>query len=307
MKNFYFILILLIATPFFAQSQQKINIPDVEDTERNISVGTAPGVMVFIPGAAIKWVEKEWKKIIFNKGYYSSKSGDPKPTYTIKNGETVASLTKIDLYSEPLTVYALLTQMDGGVRISAFFSLDSVFVTKENNEELYYSTKTLMRNFMLSGIKEVKNKELETEKKALKNQEKTVLKLKKNREGFENKIVQNRLDITTYEAQVTTNQNDQAMTSERISNMKVTLAAIEPNTEAHKEAQKRLKAEEKILKKYVSAQRKLQSRIASRHQSIRNLEDKIASNQSEQTRSIKENDDKKVLIRQMEERLKEVK
>jgi hypothetical protein len=307
MKNFYFILILLVATPIIAQSQQKINIPDVEDIERNISVGTAPGIMIFIPGTDSKWVEKEWKKTIFNKGYYSSKSGDPKPTYTVKNGESIAFLTKFDFYSEPLTVYALRAQMEGGVRISAFFSLDSVFVTKENNEELYYSTKTLMRNFMLNGIKEVKNNELETKKKALQKQEKAVIKLKKNREKFEKKIVQSNLDILNYENQVVTNQNDQSMTSERVSNMKVALSALEPNTEARKEAQKRLKAEEKKLKKQVSAQRKLQSKIASRHRTIRAYEDKITRNQNEQERSIKENDENRLMIRQMEERFNEIK
>lgn len=307
MKNFILLLALVINTAILAQSQEKITIPDVEDTERTLSTGNATGVMVFIPDANIKWVEKEWKNTIFNKRYYSKKSGDPRPTYTIKNGESIAYLTKIDLYSEPITVYALLARMEGGVRISAFFSLDSVFVTKENNEELYYSTKSLLRNFMIRGITEVKSNELYAEKKELKKQEKIVLKLKKNRERFESKIVQSRLDILNYENRVMTNQNDQSMTSDRISNMKLTVASLDQNTDAYKEFQKRLKAEEKTLKKLVSSQRKLQSRIAARHRTIRSYEDKITRNQSDQERTIKENDEQRIMIRQLEERISEIK
>lgn len=307
MRIYTLLLILVFNTALLAQSQEKITIPDVEDTERTISAGNATGIMVFIPDANIKWVEKEWKSTIFNKRYYSKKSGDPRPTYTIKNGESIAYLTKIDLYSEPLTVYALLAPMEGGVRISAFFSLDSTFVTKENNEELYYSTKSLLRNFMIRGITEVKNNELYAKKKALKAQEKSVLKLKKNRERYESKIVQSRLDILNDENKVMTNQNDQSMTSERISNMKLTASSLERNTDTYKDFQKRLKAEERKLKKLVSAQRKLQSRIAARYRTIRSYEEKITRNQSDQERSIKENDEQRLLIRQMEERITEIK
>lgn len=307
MRIYTLLLVLVFNTALLAQSQEKITIPDVEDTERTISAGNATGIMVFIPDANIKWVEKEWKSTIFNKRYYSKKSGDPRPTYTIKNGESIAYLTKIDLYSEPLTVYALLAPMEGGVRISAFFSLDSTFVTKENNEELYYSTKSLLRNFMIRGITEVKNNELYAKKKALKAQEKSVLKLKKNRERYESKIVQSRLDILNDENKVMTNQNDQSMTSERISNMKLTASSLEQNTDTYKDFQKRLKAEERKLKKLVSAQRKLHSRIAARHRTIRSYEEKITRNQSDQERSIKENDEQRLLIRQMEERITEIK
>lgn len=307
MRIYTLLLVLVFNTALLAQSQEKITIPDVEDTERTISAGNATGIMVFIPDANIKWVEKEWKSTIFNKRYYSKKSGDPRPTYTIKNGESIAYLTKIDLYSEPLTVYALLAPMEGGVRISAFFSLDSTFVTKENNEELYYSTKSLLRNFMIRGITEVKNNELYAKKKALKAQEKSVLKLKKNRERYESKIVQSRLDILNDENNVMTNQNDQSMTSERISNMKLTASSLERNTDTYKDFQKRLKAEERKLKKLVSAQRKLHSRIAARHRTIRSYEEKITRNQSDQERSIKENDEQRLLIRQMEERITEIK
>jgi hypothetical protein len=307
MRIYTLLLVLVFNTALLAQSQEKITIPDVEDTERTISAGNATGIMVFIPDANIKWVEKEWKSTIFNKRYYSKKSGDPRPTYTIKNGESIAYLTKIDLYSEPLTVYALLAPMEGGVRISAFFSLDSTFVTKENNEELYYSTKSLLRNFMIRGITEVKNNELYAKKKALKAQEKSVLKLKKNRERYESKIVQSRLDILNDENKVMTNQNDQSMTSERISNMKLTASSLERNTDTYKDFQKRLKAEERKLKKLVSAQRKLHSRIAARHRTIRSYEEKITRNQSDQERSIKENDEQRLLIRQMEERITEIK
>ncbi len=307
MRIYTLLLVLVFNTALLAQSQEKITIPDVEDTERTISAGNATGIMVFIPDANIKWVEKEWKSTIFNKRYYSKKSGDPRPTYTIKNGESIAYLTKIDLYSEPLTVYALLAPMEGGVRISAFFSLDSTFVTKENNEELYYSTKSLLRNFMIRGITEVKNNELYAKKKALKAQEKSVLKLKKNRERYESKIVQSRLDILNDENKVMTNQNDQSMTSERISNMKLTASSLERNTDTYKDFQKRLKAEERKLKKLVSAQRKLQSRIAARYRTIRSYEEKITRNQSDQERSIKENDEQRLLIRQMEERITEIK
>lgn len=307
MRIYTLLLVLVFNTALLAQSQEKITIPDVEDTERTISAGNATGIMVFIPDANIKWVEKEWKSTIFNKRYYSKKSGDPRPTYTIKNGESIAYLTKIDLYSEPLTVYALLAPMEGGVRISAFFSLDSTFVTKENNEELYYSTKSLLRNFMIRGITEVKNNELYAKKKALKAQEKSVLKLKKNRERYESKIVQSRLDILNDENKVMTNQNDQSMTSERISNMKLTASSLERNTDTYKDFQKRLKAEERKLKKLVSAQRKLHSRIAARYRTIRSYEEKITRNQSDQERSIKENDEQRLLIRQMEERITEIK
>ncbi len=263
----------------FVNAQQSKSTLEVVEVERKTSAGDATGWMVFIPDAQLKNIENDWKTKIFRAGKYSKKDGNPKPVYTKNDLERIAFHTSVnELYPKPIIVYAFISSADGGVKVSAFFNVDNDFASASLHEDLFISAKNFMNDFLIESVRKVKSEDLKKEKSKLKSLEKELSSLKKQRDNYEKSIVKSSSNIVDYENQVKTNLTDQKLVNDHISDIKLTLASVAPDTEAHKEFKKRQKNEEKKLKSLVSKNKSLQKKINSEHQSIRSNKEKIEQN-----------------------------
>jgi hypothetical protein len=308
MKKIILLLNILLILTFNSKAQDKKSTFEAVKVERKTSAGDATGWMVFIPDAELKTIESDWKSKVFRAGKYSKKDGDPKPVYTKNDLERIAFYTSVDeLYPKPIIVYAFINSEEGGVKVSAFFNVDNDFASDSLHEDLFLSSKNFMKEFLIESIKFVKSEELKDEKSKLKSLEKEHASLKKQRDNYEKSIVKSSSDIVDYENQVKTNLTDQKLANDHISDIKLTLASVAPDTEAHKEFTKRLKTEEKKLKSLVSKNKSLQSKIGSEHQSIRSNEEKIEQNVKDQERQVQLIEQQTALIDQKEKELEKIK
>ncbi|MBS4062387.1 MAG: hypothetical protein KG029_18475 [Bacteroidetes bacterium] len=306
-KNLLLFSILLFSFIYINAQESKTPFEAVQ-VERKTSAGEATGWMIFVPDAQLKTIENDWKSKVFRAGKYSKKDGDPKPVYTKDDLERIALHTSVnELYPKPIIVYAFISSAEGGVKVSAFFNADNDFASDSLHEDLFASSKNFMREFLIESVRKVKSEELKNEKNKLKSLEKEQASLKKQRDKYEKSIVKSSSDIVDYENQVKTNLTDQKLANDHISDIKLTLASVVPDTEAHKEFTKRQKSEEKKLKSLVSKNKSLQSKIGSAHQSIRSNKEKIEQNIKNQERQSTLIEQQATLISQKEKDLEEVK
>lgn len=308
MKKILLLLSILLISGFYSKAQEKKSLFEVVRVERKTSAGDATGWMVFIPDVELKTIESDWKSKVFRAGKYSKKDGDPKPVYTKNDLERIAFYTSVDaLYPKPIIVYSFINSEEGGVKVSAFFNVDNDFASDSLHEDLFLSSKNFMNEFLIESIRKVKSDDIKKEKTKLKTLEKELSTLKKQRDNYEKSIVKSSSNIVDYENQVKTGLSDQKLVTDHISDIKLTLAGVAPDTEAHEEFTKRQKTEEKKLKKLVSKNKSLQSKISSQHQSIRSNKEKIEKNVKDQERQVQLIEQQVTLIDQKEKELESIK
>lgn len=275
---------------------------EVQDVEKAINIGEAPGMMIFIEGASLRVIQNNWKRMVMPSTKFNRATPELKPVYLRKEGEFHALNTIInEIYPEPLNVYATIANINGGIRVTAFFEKDSTFITSATNEDIYLSSKNFLRNFYISNIKIVKADEIKKEEKKLSAMGKQLNRLQRQRNSYEKQIARSKVDIINQENKIRTIQTDQNVLSERISNLKLTIMDIEKQTEAYTEFSKRLKSEERNMKKLANSHKSSQTKITRQQQNIRKNEERIAANLKQQENLMNDTNTKTEQIRKLKE------
>ncbi len=199
MKIVYLLLVFLVffGYPLLAQPAYTPNIIEITET---ISVGEKSGYAVNITQARKKNVESAWEKMLKNYN-------DSKEKVEDKKGEVFITGALIErLHHNPVNIYALITELDEGARVEAFFELDSVFVNSSNNKDASLVITNMMEEFALDAFRSAVEDELEEEQKKLSDLEKDLKKLEKENEKMHKTIAMAESDITALEAELDANK-----------------------------------------------------------------------------------------------------
>ncbi|WP_157637938.1 hypothetical protein [Flexithrix dorotheae] len=189
-----FLLFLMFPLISFSQSVSF----DVEEIKENISKGEANGFAVYIPQAHRKDVEKAWSKDI---------RVDTKSKVVEKDGEFFIEGTNIDrLSANPINVFSRIIEMDSGVKVHAFFEVDSTFLSSEIDEEKATVAKKIVAEFASDAYTFAVQEELEEEEKKLKNLNNDLKKLVNENEKMHKTIAMNNSDIDALNADLDQNK-----------------------------------------------------------------------------------------------------
>ncbi len=220
---------------------------------KSMSKGEKTALTLKIPEAQVKNVQKNWEKYIRNK----TKSKIQKAL-----DETSIQATNIGaIYQEPINVYSKLVQTPEGVNVSAFFEIDSAFITTSDEDKLTAASEYL-RKFGIQEYKLATEDQLRNEEKILKTMRQKLTKLQKENEKMHKNIKENESNIVNTESDITINLSDQVRKATEVENQKVATA----NTaSATKEEQK---AAKKALKDREKEKKKLQKKNQDMHKSI---------------------------------------
>jgi peptidoglycan hydrolase CwlO-like protein len=199
MKVIYILIAFLV---FFGYSlfAQPAYTPNVIEITETISVGKKSGYAVNITQAKKKNVENAWQKMLKDYNESKEKVEDQK-------GEIFITGAFIErLHHDPVNIYALITELDEGARVEAFFELDSVFVNSSNNKDASLVITNIMEEFAIDAFKSAVEDELEEEQKKLSNLEKDLEKLVKENEKMHKTIAMGESDITSLEVELDANK-----------------------------------------------------------------------------------------------------
>ena len=199
MKIVYILIAFLV---FFGYSvfAQPAYTPNVIEITETISVGKKSGYAVNIKQAKKKNVQNAWEKMLKNYNESKEKVEDNK-------GEIFITGAFIErLHHDNINIYALITELDEGSRVEAFFELDSVFVNSSNNKDASLVITNMMEEFAVDAFKNAVEDELEEEKKKLSDLEKDLEKLVKENEKMHKTIAMGESDITSLEVELDANK-----------------------------------------------------------------------------------------------------
>lgn len=213
---------------------------DVKKEQQMMSKGENLAIIVKIPEADIKMVQKGWEKAIKNK----TKSKIQKEM----NETWIASTLLTEIYQEPMAVYGKVISTDGGVDVIAFFEIDSVFINQENDDDKVTSASQFMRKFGVEQYRLAVNQQLKDEEKKLKGFKQNLSKLQKENEKLHKTIKANESSILSKESDIEVNISDQVLKGKEVEKYKHEVSEA-GSPEKEQIAKKSLKTKEKEKKK----------------------------------------------------------
>lgn len=221
----------LLFSVFALNAQVKIT---AEEQSRPMSKGTYPSFLTDIPNAKLKTIEKEWSK-------YLTKGSKSKIEEV--NGEwQIHGAVNKNIFPSPFNVYSKLLETKEGVRLTIWITQDdSVFISKDLNNDQDLAAKKYLTDFAADQYRDVVKDELDAEKDKLKKLEKELDDLVKSEEKSNNRIKENMRSIERNKNDIKINDEDQKRKIEQISAQKTVVEATKAGGgDPYKEAQKAL-------------------------------------------------------------------
>lgn len=257
-----------------AISAQSVVLP-VEEAPRSFSKGTYPSFQVDIPGGTLKDIDKSWQKHI---------ASGSKAKVELVSGELVlAGAVNSNVAPAPFTIVSKLVDIPGYVRITAWFMLsDSVFVSRELNNDQDLATQKFVRDFALEAYRDVVKTELKKEEAALKVLEKDLDNLIKEEDKAAKKIDENKRAIQRANDNIATGNADIQTVSYKISSQKEMVEKTSADKNANQGAKKTLKELENSKKSLQKGNETEAKSITKMNAEIRDAERTIADSKEKQ-------------------------
>ncbi len=255
---------------------EKLEVGDiVTTTEAKImSKGEHMAIVVKIPEAEVKHVQKSWKKLIKNKTKSKvQETGDE---------IWISSTLLKDIHQEAIGVYGKLIQTEKGVTVYAFFEIFGEFITESDADKISTS-KQFLRKFAVSEYKAAVWNQLKGEEKNLKGLKHNLSKLQRENEKLHKSIQTNESNISNTESAIEVNLSDQDRTAEQIKDRKENVYQVKGNEELEKTAKKELKDTEKTLKKLQKKNQTMHKNIAKYKSNIDTARREIQLNLDQQS------------------------
>ncbi len=261
-----------------AYAQETIEVSDITKT---ISKGDKPGLSVFIPFADQKTVEKEWIKYIENPKLTNLFKKSTDKNKVEKYGDeyfTSGAIIK-ELGEGNIDLYALINQIEGGIRVYTFFETKDGFISPEwENQDQYSSARNFTRNFGVLNYKIVVNDELRNENKTLERFENELKKLEQKNDRLRKSINRSDLEINKNESAIQINVIDQEKSNSRIAQLKDTLYTFDKKSFQYETFKEKLKTEKKDHKKLHSNNKSYNKKIQTEKNQIINAQEEIKTN-----------------------------
>lgn len=307
MKTIYLLIICVFLSFISIYAQDEM---PVEITQRETSMGMQSGFMITIKNANLKTVTKEWEKEIKNSKFTDIlKKSDAKVQFKHQGDEYIAENATIQtISSDPITVIATISDIQGGIRFIAFIMHDSVFISRDNTkEETFLAAKNYVRSFGIESLKNVVAASLAEEQNILKNLEKGLDKLISNKESYEKEISSDSSDIREINNQIKCNIFDQEKQRGNVQMAKDTLYNFDKKSEDYKTFKSKLKEEQRSMKKLIKTNKSLHLKIKKFELAIDKAYDNIQTNIREQGEQKDLIYNQKTVVTAIEEHLKNIK
>jgi hypothetical protein len=278
---FAFVLVSMVA------AQENL---EVKDVKQPTSKGMQTGFSVFIKDATLDVVTKKWGQYMKNeKAGDIFKSKNDKVKYEIKGGEYLterAVLTEIS--NKYISTIATILSVNGGVQLTAFFELDSVFISKQTLGSTYTDTRNYVRSFAVASYKDVVNLELAREDKKLDELQDKLASMKEKKTLLEKNILRSEANISELESQLRANLSDQERTSQSLKLLNDSISAMKVNTPEYTVYNNRLKEESKTQKRLLNDNGSIHKKIENNKKSIIEDQEAIKKNQVDQEYQLKQ-------------------
>lgn len=300
----------MVGFVFFAynilKAQEKVEVKDVNQLT---SRGSQPGYSVFIKDATLELVTKKWGQFMKNeKAGDIFKSKDDKVKYEVKAGEYCAEKAILrEISNKYISTIATITNASGGVQLTAFFELDSTFISKQTLGTTYTDTRNYVRNFAVVCYKEAVNNELVREDKKLKELNDKLMSLKEKKSLLEKNIVHSETDISELESQLRTNNADQERSGQNLKMLNDSLSRMQVNTPNYTVYSNRLKEENKLQKRLLNENASCRKKIENNKISILEDKESIKRNVVDQEYQVKQIESQQALVNTVKIKLANIK
>lgn len=178
----------------------------VTEQERSMTQGMNNALVINIPNADDKAVEKLWKKHMKSKGSKAKK---------IKRSEEwFSDNAKIPGVggSNSVDVYATFEQSSDDVLMTVWFDMDGSYLNSNDHQERFSAGETFLSNFEYEVYKDRIRSEIKSEENNLKKLESNMKKLKKNNDRYHKEIEDAKKKIAKAEANIEDNIQEQEET-----------------------------------------------------------------------------------------------
>jgi hypothetical protein len=182
-------------------SQAQIIAPT--EVQAQMSEGKANGWRVFVPLNDRKATLNGWKK--FCKEYSVKVENVKKSEDYFASGAVIPSLG-----SEKCDIYAQLEESKEGTYLTSFVKIKGAYLNSHQEQGLSTAWSKMMQEFARTLAEEVANEQLSNEEKELKEKNKTMEKLVKDKSGYEKDILDCEQTIVERKNQIEQNVKDQA-------------------------------------------------------------------------------------------------
>lgn len=318
MKSLILFTIVVLAN-YWVQAQQKVEV----GTElMNMSKGQQFAFTVIVPEAKTKDIEPTWKKYVNNRSIgerfsnlttqignlfknKENQSGRDKLKVE-KNGDEfyVRAIKETTLSKHPVDIYARITELTDGCKVSAFFQYtDSVFINEKNaDQERIQNFKSYIRDFGVVAYQSVVDDHIDIAKKEVSREEGVLKDLESDSKKEAKAIARYETDIQEYKAEITTTENDITRLEENVVNKKVAFETLKKSTPEYDAAKKELKELSKEKSKYFGKIKSANSKIKSKEMDIKSAKEKIVQNDSAAKKQQDVIDGKQKIVDQLKEK-----
>lgn len=287
-------LISILCSPVFSQIEIS-----VLETTKLMNKGEQPGLIVDIPQASTKNVERDWTKLM-KKGSKAKVEKDKGHLY-------IEGVSLEAVAPDPINVYTQLLETGDGTRLTVFFEIYGSFLSKVEDEDKFTIAKKIVRNFGVEAYKSAVENELKEEEKKLKNFESELERLEKNNEKLHSEINENNRRISKSESEIETSEVDQERKSEQIRIQKDVIAnMVNAQGDELKVAEKTLKSLEGDKRKLENDEESLHKKIEKYQSEIRQAERDIQKNLEDQENKRREIGNQKKVSLAVKDKLKNI-
>jgi len=182
----------------------------IVETEKPMNTGVNNALLLEIPNADDKIVEKVWKTY--------AKSFDSKVKKIKKSDELITETPRLSGFNSVglMNIIVKFEQKGENVEFLSWFELKDQFLNSYNHPDAFDEAQKLLLNFGLEVAKEYTLMELDDEEKNLKKMESDLKRLVKDKENYEKSIKEYEQRIVDAKAEIENNIIEQERMQESI-------------------------------------------------------------------------------------------
>jgi len=268
MKTIYAFVLLLLIPCFGIKSQVPIS---VNQDSLKIGKSVLPGLTVNIPEANYEKTLKAWIKIL--------ETGTKSKVVTENNEMSIFGAKTKDVVPTTLNVYSKLIARDSSLQLSASFELGKdKYIDKTAGETDYDKAKNFLKQFAKDRYVEVAQDRVDSEGKKLKDLQKELASLEKEKTRLQKSIQSNNSTIIEEKNNIDVQNNELKNVSASIIDNNSQLSGMDEGP-AKEERQKYIKDLEKRQKKALGAIESSENKINKSNSEIDQANRDISTNE----------------------------
>ena len=268
MKTIYAFVLLLLIPCFGIKSQVPIS---VNQDSLKIGKSVLPGLTVNIPEANYEKTLKAWIKIL--------ETGTKSKVVTENNEMSIFGAKTKDVVPTTLNVYSKLIAGDSSLQLSASFELGKdKYIDKTAGETDYDKAKNFLKQFAKDRYVEVAQDRVDSEGKKLKDLQKELASLEKEKTRLQKSIQSNNSTIIEEKNNIDVQNNELKSVSASIIDNNSQLSGMDEGP-AKEERQKYIKDLEKRQKKALGAIESSENKINKSNSEIDQANRDISTNE----------------------------